>query len=179
MTHGGFEFLDIKKVPKVVYPGTVMLIDLAAPRWQIINDTVMGGASNSEVLQAGQGIVFRGQLSLENNGGFASTRCQFTEAFDGVETFRLTLRGDGRHYQFRLRASASPDAAAWRAIFSTDGSLQNIELRLADFEPVIRGRKLPSNGNVNPANICWLGFMLADRRPGPFELQVQSIETHP
>jgi len=156
-----------------------MLLELAAPRWQVINDTVMGGVSNSEVLPAGQGFLFRGRLSLENNGGFVSTRCQFAEAFNGVETFRLRLRGDGRSYQFRLRATASPDDFAWRAIFDTDGSLQQVDLALADVEPVIRGRKLTNRGAPDPAQLRLLGFMLADRKPGPFELQVCSIETLP
>jgi monofunctional biosynthetic peptidoglycan transglycosylase len=46
----------------------------AAEGWYPINDRVMGGTSKSE-FQAENGIaVFRGLVSLENNGGFASVR---------------------------------------------------------------------------------------------------------
>jgi NADH dehydrogenase [ubiquinone] 1 alpha subcomplex assembly factor 1 len=105
-----------------------MKIEIDAGRWQVINDTVMGGVSRSEILPAGQGLLFRGQLSTENNGGFASIRCHFKQDFDGVEVFRLKVCGDGRRYQFRLRAGDSPDGIAWRALFSTDGTVQAIDV---------------------------------------------------
>lgn len=152
-------------------------LDLEAMRWQIINDGVMGGVSRSEVLPAGQGMLFRGQLSLENNGGFASIRRCFAEEFAGVALFRLKVRGDGRGYQFRLRAGDAPDGIAWRCLFVTDGSVQVVELPLTSFEPVIRGRIVSNAGDLNPADIHWLGFMLADGKPGAFDLQVMTIET--
>ena len=153
-----------------------MQLELEGQRWQVINDGVMGGISRSEVLPAGQGLEFRGHLSLENNGGFASIRRRFSENFSGVGSFRLKVRGDGRTYQFRLRADDSSDGIAWRCGFTTDGSMRVIDLPLKNFEPVIRGRVVSNAGVLNPADIHWLGFMLADGRPGAFGLQVHAIE---
>ncbi|MEL0037316.1 MAG: CIA30 family protein, partial [Gammaproteobacteria bacterium] len=48
--------------------------------WMIVNDTVMGGRSQANLsLVEGEDEVFRfdGLLSLENNGGFASSRAVF------------------------------------------------------------------------------------------------------
>jgi len=43
--------------------------------WQIINDDVMGGVSQSEIIFNDTGTAtFQGKISLENNGGFASIR---------------------------------------------------------------------------------------------------------
>ena len=43
--------------------------------WLVVNDGVMGGLSQSEiVLTDSNTAVFRGTVSLENNGRFASTR---------------------------------------------------------------------------------------------------------
>ena len=43
--------------------------------WTIINDEVMGGQSESRFSFNSHGIViFKGDISLENNGGFASLR---------------------------------------------------------------------------------------------------------
>ena len=43
--------------------------------WLIVNDGVMGGLSQSEiVLSDSNTAVFQGTVSLENNGGFSSTR---------------------------------------------------------------------------------------------------------
>jgi len=152
-----------------------MKIELDEGRWQIINDTVMGGVSRSEILPAGQGLVFRGQLSTENNGGFASVRCCFNHDFAGIRVFRLRVCGDGRRYQFRLRTDDLPNGIAWRALFTTDGTGQVVDLPVAEFDPVIRGRIIANAPPLDTANVHWLGFMLADRKPGPFELKVHTI----
>ena len=154
-----------------------MQLELNAAGWQVINDGVMGGLSRGELVTRGSGLLFRGQISLENNGGFSSVRCRFVQSFADITGFRLTLRGDRRAYQFRLRADESVDGVAWRAEFPTNGQMQTIELVLADFEPVIRGRRIARPGTLDPAHVHLLGFMLADRRAGPFELEVHGIET--
>lgn len=153
-----------------------MQIELDARRWHVINDGVMGGVSRSEVITYRPSLMFRGELSLENNGGFASARCRFQQGFSGVLGFRLKLRGDGRKYQFRLRENEAPGAVAWRADFATDGAPQTIDLSLQAFRPVIRGRPVEPDRDLDPARIRLLGFMLADRTPGPFELEVYSID---
>jgi monofunctional biosynthetic peptidoglycan transglycosylase len=48
---------------------------------------------------------------------------------------------------------------------------------LTVFGPVFRGRKVEDAGELKPAEMYLLGFMLADRQPGPFALEVHSIET--
>lgn len=158
-----------------------MQLELVPQRWQVINDGVMGGRSCSEVIASktgvlGQGLLFRGHISLENSGGFASARCRFTQGFAGISGFRLAVRGDGRSYQFRLRADERSSSIAWQAVFPTDGSQQVIDLPLTAFEPVFRGRKVEDAGELKPAEMYLLGFMLADRQPGPFALEVYSIE---
>ena len=50
--------------------------------WAVVNDTVMGGRSEANITWVnGRGLVWRGTLSLENNGGFVSirTRDEFAE----------------------------------------------------------------------------------------------------
>lgn len=149
---------------------------LDAARWHVINDGVMGGGSRSEVLPLEPRLLFRGQISLANNGGFASIRCRFTNDFSGASGFRLAVRGDGRRYQFRLRADESPGSLTWRAEFATTGALQLIEVKREDFVPVFRGQVVKASGGLNTSDIHLLGFMLADRQPGPFRLEVHSIE---
>ena len=57
--------------------------------WRTINDDVMGGVSQSRFkLNSGGTASFSGNLSLENNGGFASVRASVIESeledFDGT-----------------------------------------------------------------------------------------------
>jgi NADH dehydrogenase [ubiquinone] 1 alpha subcomplex assembly factor 1 len=152
-------------------------LDWKASNWQVINDGVMGGLSSSEVVKQDSILVFRGSLSLENNGGFASARCRIGQKLAAIRGFRLRVQGDGRVYQFRLRHDESSDGIAWRAEFATDGKVQIIDLALADFVPVLRGRTIGAAGSLDPAQIHLLGFMLADRRAGPFRLEVHGVET--
>lgn len=44
-------------------------------QWYVVNDNVMGGVSNSSmVFTENETLVFKGRVSLDNNGGFASVR---------------------------------------------------------------------------------------------------------
>ena len=56
-----------------------MIFDFGIPgeldAWYVLNDTVMGGRSQSRIVAAAEGTVaFAGVVSLENYGGFASVR---------------------------------------------------------------------------------------------------------
>ena len=58
--------------------------------------------------------VFRGEVSLENNGGFASVRSapvrENLTDLTGLTAFVLRVRGDGRRYKFSVRAGAGFDS---------------------------------------------------------------------
>ena len=52
--------------------------NIGLENWRIVNDDVMGGISTSELyLNDDKNLIFNGNLSLENNGGFASSRMGF------------------------------------------------------------------------------------------------------
>jgi len=144
--------------------------------WLILNDGVMGGLSQSQVCETSTGLEFRGYLSTENNGGFASIRKTENVSLDGIIGFRLEFKGDGRCYQFRLRQDEDPRSVAWRRQFNTDSSLQEVTILLNEFKPVFRGYPVPGAGALTPAAIRQLGFMLVDKIEGPFKLLIRSIE---
>jgi monofunctional biosynthetic peptidoglycan transglycosylase len=147
-----------------------------AEPWRIVNDGVMGGRSQSAVTQTDDGLRFSGELSLENNGGFASTRRLVSGGFPGAAAIRIRVRGDGRRYQLRLRQDRNWDGVAWRHEFDTTGEWQTITLALDGFEPVWRGRAVPGAGPVLAEDVRQLGIMLADKQAGPFRLDIAAIE---
>lgn len=151
-------------------------LDLALAPWRAVNDGVMGGVSVGRMVAADRGLRFEGELSLENNGGFASVRRTVELDLSRAGAVRLRLRGDGRRYQFRLRLDDRWDGVAWRAEFDTNGEWQTIDLPFDGFEPVFRGRRVPNAGPVVAANIRQIGFMLADRTAGAFALDIAAIE---
>ena len=73
------------------------------PRWVAVNDGVMGGRSTGGPTLPDGTLKFRGDLSLANNGGFASVR-SVGRSFDLSSATAVVLRvkGDGRSYQLRL-----------------------------------------------------------------------------
>jgi monofunctional biosynthetic peptidoglycan transglycosylase len=154
----------------------VISLEMNSAPWRAVNDGVMGGLSSGGVEQQGRNIVFRGDLSLENNGGFASVRRLVRGDLAGADRVRLKVRGDGRSYQFRIRQDEHFDGIAWRSMLPTNGEWQTVELAFDDFEPVFRGRTVREAGPVIPGRIRQVGFMLADKAAGPFELEIAAID---
>jgi monofunctional biosynthetic peptidoglycan transglycosylase len=153
-----------------------IILNMIPGPWQAINDGVMGGVSSGRMVQSADGLRFEGELSLENNGGFASVRRPIDNDLATATGVRLVVRGDGRTYQFRLRQDDRFDGIAWRAEFTTNSDWQTVVLPFNEFIPVFRGRRVPDAGPVEPAAIRQVGFMLADKTPGSFSLEIRSIE---
>ena len=69
--------------------GVLLIQGWSERDWVVVNDTVMGGVSSSSVeAHNEEGVVFKGFLSLENNGGFTSARLDLGRpdwtAYDGL-----------------------------------------------------------------------------------------------
>ncbi len=151
-------------------------VDLALEPWLAVNDGVMGGISAGEMVAIPMGLRFQGQLSLENNGGFASVRRSCDGVLRKATGVRLVVTGDGRPFQFRLRTDDRFDGVSWRAVFETDGSRQTIFLPLDSFESVFRGRNVAADSPLSAERIRQIGFLLADGADGPFQLDIWSID---
>ncbi len=148
--------------------------------WYTVNDGVMGGLSSSALTATDQGTgIFTGVLRLENNGGFASVRAvvgpRNLSAWDGVE---LRVRGDGRRYQLRLRTSDRFDGVAYRRSFQTVADRWvTLYLPFSEFQPTFRGRVLADQPPLDTRRIVQLAFMLSDKQPGPFRLEIDHVRT--
>ena len=150
--------------------------------WQVVNDGVMGGVSRSEMQYTAAGTGrFTGTLSLENSGGFASVRTALPPGCLAADRgLQLRVRGDGRTYQLRLRVDDRFDGVAYRSLFTTrDQEWQTISLEFAGFQPTFRGRILDNVPPLDPARIHQLAFMLADKTPGPFALEIEFVQAMP
>ena len=145
--------------------------------WVIVNDTVMGGVSHSIVQFEDRDLVFKGYLSLKNNGGFASSRAVLAVSSDQTYgTVRLCVVGDGRDFKLRFRTSRRFDGIAYSANFSTiKGQPTCIDFKESDFKPTFRGFEVASAPKFTFANVRQIGLMIADKKEGEFELRVQSL----
>lgn len=146
--------------------------------WGAVNDSVMGGVSTSSFRQTNDGtLLFQGQLSLENNGGFVSLRNRPRNlGLNNVAGFVVRARGDGRAYYLDLRESRQMTAGSFRASFATkDGEWTETFIPASDFVRQSYGRPYP-NTRLRPQNIASLGFTLSDKNPGPFRLEIDYVK---
>ncbi|GBF89396.1 hypothetical protein Rsub_01968 [Raphidocelis subcapitata] len=154
----------------------------AAPRWQVLDDVVMGGASSSSLgfSEAARALVFAGSVTTAFNGGFASVRSfpwAGWAALGGARGVRLVLRGDGRTYKLNLKTDDSWDGVAWQADFETaaprpDGAApagggggaagwQTVDVPFSDFLPTLRGRVVGGARPLEGGSVRQLGFMVS------------------
>lgn len=149
----------------------------ANARWYVVNDSVMGGISNSQVLYENDNLVFTGNVSLANNGGFASIRTLLDVQSQDITKIMLRIKGDGQTYQLRLRTNEYMDGAAYTRSFSnTKSEWLNIEFLPEGFQLTYRGRLLEQQHTINFKDIKQLGFMIAGKQAGEFRLEVEKIE---
>ncbi len=150
----------------------------AAKQWKIVNDGVMGGRSSSKLSSVDDGQVrFSGDLSLENNGGFASVRSKPASLkLNQGDVIVLRILGDGRKYMVNLYMPDRRMAFSYQAEFeTTEGEWTEARLPLAKFAATSFGRRVEGN-TLNPSQINSFGIMLADKKAGSFELLLDWIK---
>jgi len=160
----------------------VTLLDFDDPAdaalWRPVDDVVMGGVSRSAFEQAGSGVArFRGNVSLENSGGFASVRTPPRD-WDaaGAKAFVLRVRGDGKTYKFTVRTGDGFDGIQYQSRFAAPaGDWIDVRLPVRDFVATFRGRKVPFAPSLDPARVRAIGLMISDKQAGQFELLVDRI----
>ncbi len=138
----------------------------------------MGGVTASTFRVSNGAAVFRGEVSLENNGGFASVRSlAVRHDLAGCDTFLLRVRGDGHRYKFTARTDRSFDSAIYQAVFSTKkGEWEEHGLPMKDFVPTYRGRVWSGEPPLDPVKVASVGFLISDKQAGPFQLEIAWIK---
>ena len=148
--------------------------------WRTINDGVMGGLSQSEISHSEQSAIYKGTISLDNNGGFASTRTMPKDfQLEGYKGISLRLKGDGKKYQFRIRANSRFDGVSYRNIFETKkDEWMTINLAFSDFVPTWRGRILKDVKALDISEIQQIGFLIANKKAEDFQIEIDSIKAY-
>jgi monofunctional biosynthetic peptidoglycan transglycosylase len=159
------------------------LLDFTGPdtaqNWQAVNDGVMGGVSDGRFrIAPDKTLEFFGTLSLENNGGFASVRTKPMDLdIKAGDTIVARVKGDGREYVLNIYTKSRRMAFSYRApLPTTKDEWTEVRVPLADFIPTAFGRRVQGMGPVEPDQINGLGFMLSDKKPGKFKMQVEGVK---
>ena len=121
------------------------LVSALGTEWRGVSDRVMGGVSDVRVehdVSDGQALIrLRGDVRLENNGGFVQAALDLNASGDVLDAsayrgLRIVVRGNGQQYSLHLR---TPDATrpwqSYRAHFNAGARWQTIDLPFDAFAP--------------------------------------------
>jgi hypothetical protein len=114
-------------------------------RWQLFTDRVMGGVSKGtltrEIVAGRPAIRMRGDVNLENNGGFIQIaidlvpdgKAKDASDWGGVE---LDVFGNGEEYNIHLRTEdVTQPWQSYRQSFRAGPQWQTVHFRFEDFVP--------------------------------------------
>ncbi len=155
------------------------LLDFSSPdvvrTFQVINDGVMGGMSTSRLSTGSGAMLFEGEVSLENNGGFASFRgpVKFPA---GTTELQLTARGDGRRYKLTLKLDDGASTAQYQAAFAAPLEWKTLRFQPADFQASFRGRAVAAP-LVQFVDVQYVGLLISDKQSGAFRVELKEIRT--
>lgn len=147
------------------------------PSWYTVDDRVMGGVSSSTVEITDTGILsFSGNMSLENNGGFSSVRSEWNPIdLTGADGMLLRVMGDGKLYRLRIYSESTGNNIAYNAAFeTTPEQWKLVYIPFSSMVPTYFGYVMDMD-KLDTSNISSFGFMLSDKQPGEFNLQVDWI----
>ena len=151
--------------------------DIGVDNWNIVNDGVMGGISTSSLsINNNSNLIFKGYLSLENNGGFASSRMSIKKnILDNVKSFKIKFKGDGNKYKLRLRQDNK------RVSYSCDfitikNKWTEVDIPIKDFKATWRGYSYPNYSSIETDKINSIGLQISDKQEGNFTLEIKYIK---
>ena len=145
--------------------------------WSIQNDTVMGGVSNSRTEWVDGQLIFAGDLSLDNNGGFCSMRSPVSADFGalaaGATALTLTATGDDQVYVVQVRTDR--DLFVQR-ITIAGGAEDTYVLPFSDFTATdFMLDAITPLEPLDPGSILQIAVYILDKQEGPFRLAIRSF----
>lgn len=149
--------------------------------WYPLNDGVMGGVSTGSIKRIGNDLVYKGQLSLENNGGFSTVRANVHkhegEAKTGV---MIKVMGSaGRSFKLNLGKSTSDmNLHTWTYMMDVTNEWKTIKVPFEAFKHQIMGRAPGVIEPIAAGDIEKVSISISDKNTTPFELTIGAIELY-
>ena len=147
-------------------------------QWGVTNDDVMGGISTSKISVSEENVlVFSGEVSLENNGGFASLRSPIDDYdFSDYEGFLLKIKGDGKTYNLSFRQTKYFTGFNYTHKFQREkDSWQIVKLPFKDFNLKYYGREVSNSELPDKSAIKQMSILISDKQQGPFRTEIEWI----
>ena len=149
-------------------------------RWRIVNDGVMGGLSSSQAIVENDKIIFSGNVSLENNGGFASLRSPVNEYnFEEYSGIEIKIKGDGKRYSISMKETTYFTGLFYTATFETKiNEWITIKIPFDKVKPYYFGREVKSDKKIPLNNIKEISLLIGDKQEGNFEAAIGHVKLY-
>ena len=148
--------------------------------WYVVNDNVMGGRSEGGFEQTSGELIFAGSTNT-NGGGFSSIRTRALQLdLSNHAGIQLRLKGDGRRYTWQLQTNArwrGRRVSYWAEFETSKGEWSTVNIPFAHFYPQYRGYRL-DGPELDPGQIREMALYIYDKKDGPFELRLASINAY-
>lgn len=150
--------------------------DISNDNWRITNDGVMGGLSQGSVQQSASGIVFSGNLSTKNNGGFTSIFMPLNDVPQHLSAIAMKVTGDGNLYQLRFRRYYQGYLISYKLPFKTIANqTTNHQFKLAQVQATFRGRTLTNAPPLTSESIVSIGLLISSEKSTEFSITLHKI----
>ena len=165
----------------ILIPNSSVVIDFGKEQgaygWRIVNDDVMGGRSASSAYLTDNTLYFEGEVSLENNGGFASIRAPYGKYdLSSFQEVVIRARGTSRDFALSFDTNRAWYRPNYKVNFTPSEDWREFRFQLNDLNEYSVGR--PTGRTIDPDKleaVKRLGIILYDKQAGPFWLEVDFI----
>merc|ERR1712193_157794 len=146
--------------------------------WELLMDSVMGGISEADVENMDDGnLKWSGQLSLENNGGFAQFYGYIGRKLTGFDGVRMSLRTtDPSRDFYATYARDMRNGLMFQHPMKLTGEFKSYEMEFNDYEFQFMGWTANWVPRPNGMNIRNVGMLIMDKNTDPFEVHIENIE---
>lgn len=146
--------------------------------WYVVNDGVMGGLSEGRARLTPNSILFEGEISLRNNGGFSALRDPFgARDLSGFRSVEIRYKSSGQDFAYTLEKSPRFWIPNYKMpLPDSQGDWVVVTHKLLDFEESRLGK--PTGAKVDQAilsQIVRTGFINTGKQAGPFRLEVDYV----
>ena len=149
-------------------------------QWRIVNDGVMGGLSSSKAIVKDDNIIFSGNVSLENNGGFASLRSPVKDYdFSEHVGLEIRLKTDGKRYSISMKETSYFTGYFFTSTFETKkDEWITIKIPFDQFKLYYFGKETNSNKKIPLNNIKEISILIGDKQAGEFKAEIDYLKLY-
>lgn len=167
-------------VPEKTYKIAFGTIANRTSNWSILSDNVMGGVSEGQIEYGKTSVTLKGNVSLENRGGFVSIKSNFGKIdLSSFKVVKITFRSTNQKYAFTLENSRRWYEPAYKYEFMAKekNKWETVSMNLDNFMEEVIGRPTGKKADKSiTESILRIGISTNEKREGPFQLEIESIE---